>query len=209
MNNIKKIDSSEQNLTRNTVIIAIFGALWGLMEITLGTTLKGLRIPMGGAVLTAISSVIFLTGRYFVRKRGSILLMGAVAAILKIFSVGTVIAGPFLAILIEATLAELLISILGINRFSYIFTPSILLIYTIIHPFISHGILFGTEIYKVYLDTFEKAAQILHIDIKFVGWLILTYVVIHLILGFSAGLLAFVLSQKVEKEFFHTQGMNL
>jgi hypothetical protein len=48
--------SGIESLSRDTVLIGIFGALWGLMEITLGLTIKGLRIPMGGAVLTALFS---------------------------------------------------------------------------------------------------------------------------------------------------------
>ena len=142
-----KVDRS--NLTENrtipsdTILIAIFGALWGFMEISLGVILKGLRIPLGGAILTAIACIIFLTGRKFAQRRGSIIMMGTIAAILKVFSVGTVIAGPFMAILIEALIAEVIISILGINLLSYVFTGSILTLYTIVHPFISQGSEYG------------------------------------------------------------------
>jgi hypothetical protein len=190
-----------RSLSRDRVFIAIFGAVWGLVEITLGVFLKGMRLPMGGAILTAVSCIIFLTGRYFIRRRGSILMMGAIAAILKVFSIGTVIAGPFMAILIESLLAEISISLLGIHRFSYLFTGGLLSLYTIIHPFISQGIIFGENIYKIYLEIFQKIAQLLHIDLHYLGWIILSYAIIHLFLGTTAGWFAYSLSSRVNREF--------
>ncbi len=198
------LDPSSTHSLRDTVLIGTFGALWGLMEITLGVTLKGLRIPMGGAILTAVSVVIFLTGRYFVRRRGSILMMGAVAAILKIFSIGTVIAGPFMAILIEAIMGEVLITLLGVNRVSYLLTGTLLLLYTILHPFISQGIIFGTNIYKIYLQTFSRLAEIIQVDGSHLLWIVAGYAGIHALLGALAGWLAFQLPRRVENELQHT-----
>ena len=196
----QKNTSNKESFSRDTVLIGIFGALWGLMEITLGLTVKGLRIPMGGAFLTAIACVIFLTGRYFVNHRGSIFLMGAVAATIKIFSVGTVIAGPFMAILIEAGIAEILISILGINRFSYISASITLSLYTIVHPFIAQGLIFGDDIYTIYLETFRKISILLNIDFAYLVWIVILYAILHIILGFTAGWFAYSLSIKVREE---------
>ena len=196
------IDQSHQK-SRDTILIALFGALWGLMEATLGVTLKGLRIPMGGAILTTVAIIIFLTGRYFVQRRGSILMMGAVAAILKIFSIGTVIAGPFLAILIEALLAEVLVSLLGVNRISYLITAVVLVLYTIIHPFISQGIIFGDNIYKFYLEMFQQISISLHIDYQHLGLIVLVYAGIHTLLGLIAGWLAYNLPLRAEQEIKH------
>ena len=197
-----KGDSGKGNpVRRETVLIALFGALWGLMEITLGVTLKGLRIPLGGAVLTGTAAIIFLTGRYFVRRRGSILMMGFVAALVKIFSVGTVIAGPFLAILVEALLAEILISLLGVRRIGFILTAAILLLYTLVHPFLAQGILFGADIYKLYLEMFRQVARVLHVDFKYLGFLVLAYAGIHAVAGVLTGWVAWLLAIRVEQEF--------
>ncbi len=192
-------------ISRDTILIAVFGALWGLMEATIGVALKGLRIPMSGAVLTAIAAIILFTGRYFVRRRGSILMMGAVAAILKIFSIGTVIAGPFMAILLEALIAETLVSFLGVNRFSYILTAVILLLYTIVHPFISQGIIFGDDIYTVYLATFRKIAQVLHFETGHLLLVVAVYAGIHTALGVAAGWIGYRLPQRVDRELRKTR----
>jgi hypothetical protein len=200
---LPQANSDNSFASQDIAIIAVFGALWGLMEITMGVTLKGLRIPMGGAILTAIAAIIFLTGRYFVRKKGSILMMGMVAALLKIFSIGTVITGPFIAILLEALFAEMIITVMGVNRLSFLLTPVFLLLYTIIHPFISQGLLFGDDIYTVYLLTFKKIAGILNIGMNHLIWVALIYTSIHIILGLISGWLAFSMARKVEQELTH------
>ena len=186
--------------SRETILIAVFGAMWGLMEITLGVTLKGLRIPMGGAIMASVSSIIFLSGRYFARRRGSIILMGAVAATLKIFSVGTIIAGPFMAILIEAFLAEVLISLFGVHRFSYVLTPVLLQLYTMLHPFLAQGILFGTDIYTMYLETLRSISRLVHLETRHLLWVVISWAGIHALLGATAGWLAFSLCRRVERE---------
>ncbi len=186
---------------RDTALIATFGALWGLMEITVGVTLKGLRIPMGGAILTALAVIIFTTGRYFVPRKGSVLMMGTVAAILKIFSVGTVIAGPFMAIVLEALFGEILLSLLGRHLLSYILTGVILLLYSMVHPFISQGIVFGANIYKIYLDSFTRVAELLHIPARHLLWIIAFYAGVHALLGATAGWIGYLLPRRAEYEY--------
>ncbi len=202
---IKNSAPREHDFSRDTVLIAVFGALWGLMEATLGVFLKGLRIPMGGAILTAMATIILLTGRYYVRRRGSVLMMGAVAAVLKLFSIGTVIAGPFMAILLEALFAEIIISILGVNRFSYILTGMFLMLYTIVHPFIAQGLIFGDDIYTVYLETFRKAAQLLKLQANHLGLVLALYGGIHALFGSVAGWLGYRLPEKVSREMQQTE----
>lgn len=193
--------SERHTLSKSTVLIGVFGAMWGLMEISLGTFLKGLRIPMGGAILTSVACIIFLTGRYFIRTKFSILIMGGIAATIKIFSVGTVIAGPFMAILIEASIAEVIIASIGINRPSYMLTSTVLVIYTIIHPFISQGIIFGANIYKIYLETVQKVADIFHASYQYLALIVLLYILLHALLGGLSGWIAYSLSKRVENEY--------
>ena len=44
--------------TRNLVTLAVFGALWGLSEISLGSVLKALDLPFSGTILATIGLVI-------------------------------------------------------------------------------------------------------------------------------------------------------
>jgi len=171
----------------DAAIIAVFGALWGLMEITLGTALKGTRLPFSGAILACIAAVIVLTGRAFVQRRGAMLMMGGVAALLKIFSVGTVIAGPFFAILIEALLAEAMVALLGLTRPGCILAGMAMVTYTVLHPLITQGLFFGGRIYEVYWAMARQVGQWLHLEIAHLALFIGLYLGIHAIAGGAAG----------------------
>jgi hypothetical protein len=170
------------------------------MEITLGTALKGTRLPFSGAILAALAVVIALTGRYFVHRRGAMLMMGGVAALLKIFSVGTVIAGPFFAILLEAAIAEGIFALLGAHRLGYILAGAAMVSYTVLHPFITQGILYGGRIYEVYWATARQMGQWLHLEIVHLALFIALYLGVHAVAGALAGWFAFRLARSAERE---------
>ncbi len=181
-------------------LIAVFGALWGLMEITIGTALKGMRLPMSGMILAMLAAIIALTGYYFVPRRGAILMMGGVAALLKVFSVGTVIAGPFFAILIEALVADGICSLLGRHLLAYLGAGAAMLCYTALHPFITQGLLFGGRIYEVYVATARQVGQFLHLESVHLAALVGLYLLLHLLAGAAAGFFAFRLARAVKIE---------
>ena len=187
-------------LPAETAIIAVFGALWGLMEITLGAALKATRLPFSGAILAALAVVIALTGRYFVHRRGAILMMGGVAALLKIFSAGTVIAGPFFAILMEAAIAEGVVTLLGLRRIAFITAGAAMVGYTVLHPFITQGILYGGRIYEVYWATARQVGQWLHLEIVHLALFIVLYLGGHVLAGGLAGWFAYRLARSSERE---------
>ncbi len=182
---------------RDAARIGVFGAFWGLVEITLGATLKGFRVPMSGAVLSAVAVVIMLTGRRFVSTRGTMLLMGAVAGILKIFSIGTVIASPFLAILIEAAIAELVVAVVGLNAPGCLLSGVFVVTYTALHPLLSQGILFGADIYTIYLESIRRFAEFLRIPPNNLIWIVAGYVGLHVLLGLAAGWLGWILPRRI------------
>ncbi len=93
--------------TRQLVTMAVFGALWGVVEISLGSVLHAIRIPLTGLTLTSVGLLVALIGRLFVPKRGSTFFIGVIAMVLKLFSIGNIIVGPMIGILAEALVAEL------------------------------------------------------------------------------------------------------
>jgi hypothetical protein len=97
--------------TRDWVYIAVFGALWGAIEITLGAYLHVIFPPLAdtflvGVILAGLGGIIALTGRHFVPHTGSVLMIGVVTALLKALSLGGVKIGPMVAILAESLLIE-------------------------------------------------------------------------------------------------------
>lgn len=56
--------------TRDLVTLAVFGTLWGISEMTLGSTLKSLDVPMSGMVLATIGLTIALTAANLCPNKG-------------------------------------------------------------------------------------------------------------------------------------------
>ena len=87
---------------------AAFGALWGTVEITLGSFLHTLRVPFSGAILGSLSAALLAAHRQMFPVRGSSLAVSLVAALCKSLSPGGIILGPMLGILSEGVVMELL-----------------------------------------------------------------------------------------------------
>jgi hypothetical protein len=185
-------------MSRDTLYIAVFGTLWGLLEITLGTGLKSLRIPFTGFIMVALALVILLAGRRFAPRRGSILMMGGVAALLKVFSMGGFVLGPFWAILIEAMLAEIIISTLGLRRLSCMLTGVVLLAYTTVHPLIAQRVLYGSGIIQIYLEMLERGRSALGLEDASLLAVVGAWLAVITVIGSGLGLAGYRLGWEVD-----------
>jgi hypothetical protein len=96
--------------TRAWTHAAMFGALWGVAEASLGTALKATQLPLTGLVLASIGVLCLMTARRLHPAVGVTLATGAVAAFVKVFSLGGLVVGPVAGILAEAALVELAMS---------------------------------------------------------------------------------------------------
>jgi hypothetical protein len=177
--------------TRELVTLAVFGTLWGTVEISLGSLLHALRVPFSGAVLAAAGLTIVLMGRLFVGRPGSTFFIGVVAMILKLFSLGSVIVGPMVGILAEAALAETVLSLSGRpGRVRFMLAGSLGILWTVIQPFITGLLLFGRELYIVWLDFIDAGSRLLGLDSSLAAWILISLLLLHLALGAAAGRLA-------------------
>jgi hypothetical protein len=177
--------------TRDLVNIAVFGTIWGLIEISLGTVLKSLNIPMSGMVLAALGLLVVMTGRCFVPYRGATLFMGIIAMLLKLFSLGGVIIGPMIGILTEALVAELVLSTAARpGRLAFILAGMLGVVSTVIQPFFTGPLLFGRTILVVWLDLIDRGSYIFGLDPRAIWVVLLVYVGIHLLAGGLAGWVA-------------------
>jgi hypothetical protein len=174
--------------TRDLVNIAVFGTLWGLIEISLGTVLKSLNIPLSGMFLGAMGLLVVLAGRRFVPYWGATLFMGIVAMLLKLFSLGGVVIGPMVGIFSEALLAELVLSAAPRpNRLVFILAGMLGVVSAVIQPFVTGPLLFGRTILVVWLDLIDRASYLLGLDSRAIWIVLLVYTSIHLVVGGLAG----------------------
>jgi hypothetical protein len=192
--------------TRELATIAVFGTLWGLSEISLGSVLKSLNIPFSGAVLSAIGLVIALVGRAFVPKKGSTLFVGVIAMLLKLFSLGGVIIGPMVAIFSEALLAEIVLSLTGTpRRFSFVLAGALGVTWSLAQPFVTGPLLFGRALFVVWLDLLDSGTRLLGLDANAALTIVAALLAIYLSIGGAAGWLSWDLSRQLKTRMGRTQ----
>lgn len=185
---------------RDLVYIGLFGALWGALEIGLGSYLHVLRLPFIGTIMAALGITVALVGRSFVPRRGSVLFIGVVTAILKMFSLGGIVLNPMIAILVESGLAEIgLMASSRPRRWSFALAGAMAVSWDFLHQFFTQGILAGRGIFTIYQWTLEQGSRLLGIDQGSALLLLAALLVLRLAVGFVAGLFAWSLAGAVHR----------
>lgn len=192
--------------TRELATIAVFGTLWGLSEISLGSVLKSLNIPFSGAVLAAIGLTIALVGRAFVPKKGSTFFIGVIAMLLKLFSLGGVIIGPMVGIISEALVAEIVLSLMGKpSRVSFLLAGALGVAWTLLQPFVTGPLLFGRTLFVVWLDLLDSGTRLLGLDTNAALWIVVALLAIYLSIGGLAGWLSWDLALQLKTRMGRSQ----
>jgi hypothetical protein len=107
------------------------------------------------------------------------------------FSVGGIVLSPMLGILAEAVLAEAALTLLGQpRRFSFCLAGALATLWTLVHPFLTQGILAGSGIITIYTRTLENGARVLGLSPSAVLLVLAALVGLHAALGAAGGLLA-------------------
>ena len=188
---------------RDLVYIAIFGAIWGAVELTLGSYLHVIFPPLAdtflvGMIMASLGVIVALVGRHFVPKTGAVFMIGVVAAILKMISIGGVTVGPMVAILAESLLMELgLLIARKHTRWGFVLAGALALAWNFFHKFIMMYILFGKGVYEVYAGMVKQGASLLHIDLSYALLIIVFLLLIRLVAGGLAGWIAWDLGRVV------------
>ena len=197
--------------TRDLVYVAVFGALWGVLEITFGSYLHLIFPPVTtplvgvGTIMAAIGMVVALIGRLFVPRAGSVLMIGVVVAILKALSMGGVKLSAMLAIIIECLLAELgLFLARKPSRWGFMLAGCLAVLWTFFHKFFASYVFLGRGIYDVYLGILEKGAQALGVEMGYALIIVAVYLLVRIVAGGLAGWLAWDLGKAVRTRLTET-----
>ena len=189
---------SLQNRKRSITYIAVFGSLWGFSEATLGTTLHMFRVPFAGLVLTVIALNVILIARAFHNVPGSTLSIAFLAAVIKAVSFSTVKIGPIVGILLEGALAEGILTLMGTGRTGFITAGIALGMYPLIQSIVTRTVLFGSAFVPMILDLARGLSERFGGNL---GWFLLClYVVLHLLIGLAASLIAWAVRRRTAAE---------
>lgn len=189
----------QKSKSRNIAFIAIFGSIWGIIEVSVGTYLHIFRFPFAGALMSSLALLVILSGAVFIDEKSAIIKIGVVACFVRIFSVGSIIISPLISMAIEAIIVNVIILIFKKNIFSFILTGVTVVTYTFFHKFIAQGILFGKGIFKMYTDVLNEGSKLFGIDIRYAFLIILLLILLHIILGVITGISAFYLANQAKK----------
>lgn len=173
---------------RQLALCAAFAAMAGAMEATLGAILHALGIPLTGMLMAGMLVLILLTGRTFVPRRGSLLLMGGATALVKLLSIGGRTLRPALAILVEALLLELVASLPGRpGRVRYCLAGAAALSWPILQTALRLLLISGGDGLAMLTGLAEKASRSLGWETQHLLWLIAPFLLLHWTLGATAG----------------------
>jgi ABC-type thiamin/hydroxymethylpyrimidine transport system permease subunit len=195
--------------TRDWVYVAVFGALWGAIEITLGAYLHVIFPPLAdtflvGVIMAGLGSTIALTGRHFVPHTGSVLMIGIVTALLKALSLGGVKIGPMVAILAESLLMEagLLLAqpqVRRKTRMAFTLAGGLAISWNFFHKFVMMRLLFGRGFSEVAVKMVKDGSKLLGLDVRYSIAILVVLFAIRLIVGAMAGWLAWDLGGAVQR----------
>jgi len=191
--------------TRDWVYIAVFGALWGAIEISLGAYLHVIFPPLAdtflvGVIMAGLGAIIALTGRHFVPYTGSVLMIGVVTALLKALSLGGVKIGPMVAILAESLLIEAgFLLARQPSRWAFALAGALAVGWNFFHKFVMMRLLFGQGVSEVAVKMVKEGSQLLGLDVRYSIAILVVLFFIRLAVGAVAGWLAWDLGGAVRR----------
>jgi hypothetical protein len=179
--------------------IALFGGLWGVIEILLGNLLHAFEVPFKGLLLSAIGCFICLTASMQLpsRKNLPILAIGAVAIVVRLFSFGVFKAHILISMLTEVLLLQGAVLICGYTLFGFILGG----VLACFAPYISGVLFFGVILGQsgaVFLHDFAKESASLRVLLHFGKAIIAVILCTHVLFGAAVGAVAYFFSKQLK-----------
>ena len=190
---------------RDWVVVGLFGALWGVIEMTLGSFLHVIFPSLAdtfftGVVMAGIGVAVALTGRHFVSKRGSLFFIGVVTALVKLLSPGGARIGPVVAILVEGALMEAALwPARTPRRWNCVLGGALALAWNLPHKFIMMRLIYGQGVAAVYAKMVQDGSQMLGLDASAALLILAILLAVRLVVGGVAGWSAWKLGGAVAR----------
>ncbi|MBP7464297.1 MAG: hypothetical protein KA793_08165 [Bacteroidales bacterium] len=175
---------------------AVLGCLWASSEIVLGSLLHNLKLPFAGIFLTAIGIILLISVSYIWKDRGLIWRSGVICALMKAVSPSAVILSPMIAILFEALLLQLSVTIFRRNILAYLLGGMLAMSWTFVHKIAAYLILYGFNLVELYRNLTLFAQKQLHFQIENIWSPIIALWIFYLLLGLLAAGLGIYIGKK-------------
>jgi len=143
---------------------AVFGALWGAVEVTLGTFLHTIRAPMIGVIMAAIAVGLLTASMMLIRRSWFPLRAALICAGLRsMIPGGGVIWGPFVGIVGQGVIVSLAFLILRKPLLAGPVAGALATIVAVLQGLIGQVVSYGKGLVEIYMTLLNKASDLLHV----------------------------------------------
>jgi hypothetical protein len=183
--------------------VAKITALWGLSESALGGLLHALRLPFRGMIISGIAIILISLIAKFTEKRGRITRSMLIVVMIKALISPHTPLQAYLSVFLQGVLGELLFTT---KKFRFLSTMLLGVIVSLLNGFqkiIVVTLIYGQNLWKTIDDFYlfvnqEWFNSALDENLVFSHWMIGGYILVHFIVGLTAGMLAYIVPKKVE-----------
>jgi len=183
----------------NAAYIAIFGTLWGLVEILLGNVLHLFDVPFKGTILSALACIICLVGGKLLPSKNKfpIISMGIIAILLRLLSFGVFKIHIFISMFTAAVLMQVAVSLMGYNLVGFIAAGILASFSPYIFSLLFFGLIYGQSILVLYhgiLKEHNAVSFFIHGGIYIAVFIFF----LNLVIGVLSGIAAFYFGKKLQ-----------
>ncbi len=176
---------------------ALFGALWGAIEATLGTAVHLGNVPLRGTIMGLIGLLCVVCLRRLQPHPGVCLLAGVVAIFLKIFTLGGLYPGPIIGIGVQALVLELALTASGGRAIGAAIGGFLALATNPVQKLITMWVVAGTDAVRSYFLLLEESATAFGFEGLSAEVVIVSIVLGKGIIGVAGGLWSWLVAARV------------
>ena len=136
---------------------ALFGALWGALEATVGTAVYLGKVPMRGTLMGLLGLLCLICLRRLQPRPGVCVLAGVVAIFLKVFTLGGLYPGPVIGIAVQALAVELAMTASGGRAIGAAVGGALTLATNPLQKLAMTWLVSGTEAMRAYFELLEAS----------------------------------------------------
>lgn len=167
---------------------ATFGALWGAVEVTIGSFLHAIKLPFSGVALAVVGASLLVALRTLHPVRGVVIAAGAVCAGVKLLSPAGAVIGPMTAILVESMLVELVVMPTGAHALSGGVAGALSGLWSVTQKLLTQTLFYGMPVLGIYKGILKQAEKTLHLPASGGAWAASAFLLVVALLGVVGGI---------------------
>lgn len=194
--NNKETPGTELSTSPNPVIYFRLIALWVLCEAMLGGIIHGFKIPISGLVVGSCAVICICLIGWYAPARGAIIKATLIVAVFKMMLSPQAPPTAYIAVFFQGLLGELLFRNKKYFRAACITLAVLALLESALQRILVMTLVYGKDIWEVLNDSIYRIGGTAGTDYSY--FIILWYVLLHLIVGVLVGVWAGFLPQRIQ-----------